>query len=336
MNMESTLFQRIAMYPPVGAYGSHAVHWRATYTSLNTALEFMRYRLFALAIVIALISMSASVNAQTAASQVQGKSVEQQYKSCTNGYYTGPRPGRVRYTKDKWIWVVTPEFAQKFCMPTAFISNELKGAEAIAFKVMEENDEEVCGWGDKVEVCSGRKSLRFEIYIKTSINLPKKRDVAYYSLAAMPSRFLIAMTKTEIQSASNRPNNVPRVGALDVFESQQVGLQGVKDGKIIWPITTLYTQIYFRELFDGIDYMAFHGLTGFWNLPRMEKEAVQDFVISFRHLKDEKKNDGKDLKELAHVITLPKAFADKLRAIDKAPGMGIEELGKRALGLRTN
>ena len=27
------------------------------------------------------------------------------------GYYSGPRPGKNRYTKDEYLWVVTPEFA---------------------------------------------------------------------------------------------------------------------------------------------------------------------------------------------------------------------------------
>ena len=146
-----------------------------------------------LAMVFALAAINTSANAQTPMSQAQGEKLEQQYKGCTNGYYTGPRPGRIRYTKDNWIWVVTPEFAKKFCMPAEFISEELKGAEAIAFKVVEDQNEEVCGWGDKTEVCAREKSLRFEIYMKNSIKLPKVRDLGYYSSATLPSHFLIKL-----------------------------------------------------------------------------------------------------------------------------------------------
>lgn len=276
---------------------------------------------------------SATVSAQTAAAPAAKNNPEQQYKGCSNGYYMGPRPGRVRYTKDPWIWVVTPEFAKKFCMPTEFISTELKGAEAIAFKINVDNDEEICGWGDRVEVCSGSKDLRFEIYIKNSIKIPKERDLSYYNSATMPSHFLITPSKIETQAAMARAKSSPRTGALSVFESQQVGLQGVKNGKIAWPITTLYLKTYFREVYEGLDYMAFHGQTGLLNKPRMEREGIQDFVIGFDRLKDTNKSDGKDLRELAHVITLPRSFSDKVRARDKASGMSMEELGKRALGI---
>jgi hypothetical protein len=286
-----------------------------------------------LLIVITLVTMFTSVEAQVPASQASREALELQYKNCTNGYYTGPRPGRVRYTKDTWLWVVTPEFAKKYCMPAEFVSSELAGAEAIAFKVVEDQNEEICGWGDKVEVCGRAKDLRFEIYIKNSINLPKKRDLPLYNSVSLPSSFLITSTNADKRSAILSNEKYPKIGAKSVFESQQVGLVGIKNGKIAWPITTLYSQIYFRELYEGIDYMAFHGQTGMFSNPRMEKQGIQDFIISFDHLKDTKKSDGKDLKDLAHVITLPRSFSDKIRARDKAPGMGMEELGRRALGM---
>ena len=300
-------------------------------TSLRVLPGVRSCRLLAIAMTFAAINTSAS--AQSSAAQAKVDNLEQQYHSCKNGYYSGPRPGRVRYTKDTWLWVVTPEFAKKFCMPAEFISAELKGAEAIAFKVVEDPNEEICGWGDKVEVCNRGKDLRFEIYMKNSITLPKERDLPYYNPASLPSVFLISMTKQEMKAATDTTKNFPRPGTLNVFESQQVGLHGVKEGKIAWPITTLYSQLYFREVFEGIDYMAFHGQTGLLNRPRMEKEGIQDFVIAFNHLKDTNKSDGKDLKDLAHVITLPRSFSDKIRVRDKAPGMSMEELGKRALGI---
>lgn len=68
--------------------------------------------------------------------------VKAKYQNCPNGYYSGPRPGKARYTNDNFIWAVTPEFAGKFCMPPEFVSSELKGAEAVAFRIVEDSDEE--------------------------------------------------------------------------------------------------------------------------------------------------------------------------------------------------
>lgn len=60
-----------------------------------------------------------------------------QDQNYSEGTYSGPRPGRVRYTKDTFIWVTTPEFAKKFYMPEEFIRSELKGVEAVVFKIIE-------------------------------------------------------------------------------------------------------------------------------------------------------------------------------------------------------
>lgn len=257
--------------------------------------------------------------------------VEQQYKNCPNGYYSGPRPGRVRYTKDPWLWVVTPQFAQKFCMPPEFVSTELKGAEAVAFKISERQDEEVCGWGDKAEVCSREKNLRFEIY--TAAKLPKARNVPYFSPAKLPSNLLISSTEKERKALDRSVKETPRVGALGVFETQQIGLHGIKDGKVVWPIVTLYTQLYYAEVFEGLDFLAVEGSTGFFTNPRMEKLDIRRFVIAFRIPGEPKKSDGRPVNEFAHVIELPESYTDKVRVADKARGMNIEELGKRALGI---
>ena len=53
-----------------------------------------------------------------AASQVSEAELRAKYQSCPLGYYSGPRPGKNRYTKDEYLWVVTPEFAAAYCMPS--------------------------------------------------------------------------------------------------------------------------------------------------------------------------------------------------------------------------
>ena len=53
--------------------------------------------------------------------------VKAKYQNCEGGWYSGPRPGKARYAKDPFLWVVTPEFAKRFCMPPEFVSTDLKG-----------------------------------------------------------------------------------------------------------------------------------------------------------------------------------------------------------------
>lgn len=64
--------------------------------------------------------------------------IDAKYRTCPSGYYSGPQPGKARYAHNPFMWVVTPEFAKRLCLPDAFISTELKGAEAVAFSRFEQ------------------------------------------------------------------------------------------------------------------------------------------------------------------------------------------------------
>lgn len=104
--------------------------------------------------------------------------VRAKYQNCPEGYYSGPRPGKRRYTKDEYLWVVTPEFAAAYCMPPEFIDKELQGAEAIAYKPVQEGAEN-CGFGGNREACGRRTAHGFEIYYKSSLKLPSASETKY-------------------------------------------------------------------------------------------------------------------------------------------------------------
>ena len=263
--------------------------------------------------------------------------VKARYQNCPNGYYSGPRPGKARYTKDNFIWTVTPEFARKFCMPPEFVSTELKGAEAVAFRIVEDADEETCGWGGRGEVCARMKELRFEIYFDAAVVLPKENDLKLSVRARRPSALLITRSKAAIekdQEAWRRnPTTDPKIRIWPAFGISQFGLDGFKDGKVIWPIAGLREYIWNENIFEGINYLALQGSTGFLANPRMENFGVTRFAIVVRRLGDTKKSHGRAISEFAHVIELPESFTDQVRAADKARGMKVEELGMRSFGI---
>jgi hypothetical protein len=86
------------------------------------------------------------------------------YNTCPSGYYGGPQKGKVWYTQDPYLWVVTPAFAKRMCMPPEFVHEGLKGAEAVAFRIASNNEEVNCGWGGNDQSCSGELVFRVEIY----------------------------------------------------------------------------------------------------------------------------------------------------------------------------
>lgn len=76
-----------------------------------------------------------------------------------NQKYDGYRP----YTKDQNIWIVTPTFAKIFGMEDEYISTDLTGVEAIAYRVEDTYTE--CGFGGDADACMKNTRGILEVYI---------------------------------------------------------------------------------------------------------------------------------------------------------------------------
>lgn len=260
--------------------------------------------------------------------------IKARYQNCELGFYHGAQPGKVRYVKDRYIWAVTLEFAKKFCMPEEFVSHELKGAEAVAFKLVPGGFGENCGFGGKAEVCAQGVDLRFEIYISRDVKLPVKNEVDFYygRMHRYDSYSLIGHSDATAQMGRDRWKNNPTPGAIPRFDTNAFGLAGIQGDKVVWPLTTLYLDEYRGKLYDGsIDYIAVQGQTGNFRNRRMLKEGIREFVIEMRGLNDRKNSDGRALNEFAHLIRLPIAMGEQIQALDLGEGTDWEALAKRAL-----
>lgn len=64
------------------------------------------------------------------------------------------RPGRGVVDKDPNVYVYSEEFAQRFRMPMQWVSSELKGVDAVAFRVRSGYTK--CGWGGDPAACSDK------------------------------------------------------------------------------------------------------------------------------------------------------------------------------------
>lgn len=259
--------------------------------------------------------------------------VRAKYQNCPEGYYSGPRPGKRRYTKDDYLWVVTPEFAAAYCMPPEFIDKELKGAEAIAYKPVQEGAEN-CGFGGNREACGRRTAHGFEIYYKSSLKLPSPYETKY----SYPSFYMIPSSKHLLsRSAANRelPAEAQawvnaRPGAQRKFTGW--GLVGVKGNKPVWPIAAYREIQYIEELLPGYNYTSIEGSMGFFTNPRMEELGAAQFVLRLNKPGEQRDDELLDLRtDYAHVIHLPKAFVEKLRIVDKQGGKAFQELLRKAM-----
>lgn len=266
--------------------------------------------------------------APTAMTQAE---VKVAYQSCPVGYYSGPRPGKSRYTKDEYLWVVTPEFAAAYCMPPEFIDKTLKGAEAIAYKLVYEGSEN-CGFGGNKEACGRRTAHGFEIYYKSSLQLPSVSSTKYnYTGFWMipTSKHLLSSHKIRTPAEAVAWQK-ERPGAETRFRGW--GLVGVKGPKPVWPITALREIQYIEELLPGYNYLSVEGSMGYFSNPRGEKMGATQFVLVLDKLGDKRDDEQKDLRtDYGHVIYLPEPFVTKIRQIDKQGDQAFRALLKKAL-----
>ncbi len=257
--------------------------------------------------------------------------IKAKYQNCPDGYYSGPRPGKARYTKDEYLWVVTPEFAAAYCMPPEFIDKTLRGAEAIAYKPVQEGSEN-CGFGGNKEACSRRTAHGFEIYYKSSLKLPSVSDTKY-SYGAF---YMIESSKHLLSR-----NRIPTPSEAEKYEAERPGRQtkfrgwglvGVKGNKPVWPIAAYREIQYIEALLPGYNYLSMEGSMGFFSNPRGEKQGANQFVLVLDKPGETRKDEERDLRtDYGHVIYLPEAFVDKIRQVDKQGYAQFQNLLRQAL-----
>jgi hypothetical protein len=279
-------------------------------------------------------STSTTVSTTLAATPASAD-LEAQYKSCPEGYYSGPRPGRVRYTKDDYIWAVTPEFAAAYCMPPEYVDKTLKGAEAIAYKPVYEGYES-CGFGGNKEACGRGTFHGFEIYLRSSTKLQSVSDTKFsfsalhmnaYSKHLLSSNALANRNGRAVEQWFNdRPGGSMRTKGW--------GLVGVKGSVPVWPIVALYEKQYIEDLLPGYNFLSLFGSMGYFSNPRFEKLGVSQFVLRLRKSTDGMKEDeDMDIRtDYAHVIYLPEPFLSKVRQVDKQGAKAFDALVQKALG----
>jgi hypothetical protein len=287
--------------------------------------------LLGLAALSAAMAVQAQATGQPASSNATPQDLEAQYRSCPQGYYSGPRAGRNRYTKDEYLWVVTPEFAAAYCMPPEFIDKTLKGAEAVAYKPVQEGAEN-CGFGGNKEACGRRTAHGFEIYYKSSLKLPSSSNTkySYGAIYMIPSsKHLIGPHKTKTPK-EHEVWESERPGYQQRFKGW--GLVGVKDTKPVWPIAAFREIQYIEDLLPGYNYLSIEGSMGFFSNPQGEKLGATNFVLRLSKAGDKRDDEEKDLRnDYAHVIYLPNPFVNKIRQVDKQGDEAFKALLKQAL-----
>ncbi len=262
---------------------------------------------------------------------------EKRWQSCPDGYYSGPRPGRRNYSNDKYLWVVTPEFAKRFCMPDEMIDPELKGAEAIAFKrVASEDGDDRCSVRDGKPHCVDDGVGRFEVYLKSNLNLPAAHpEVKFFDGEKNFSGWHIAVESRAATCQLYRkgkyqfpPGTTSRFGNYCAHPDRgyQFGLIGIQRSGKEWGLASLWEVGFRAEWAPSIDLVILEnrGMAGTLDInPRGVAAGVGRYAIVLDDSRKPRKCPWSDCalvpNDFEHVIYLPNNYVSRIKAsVDQA------------------
>ena len=268
---------------------------------------------------------------------------------CADGEYRGPEPGKKQWAKDEYTWAVSRDFAKRFCMPESMVSDELKGAEAVAFRV-KPSHEATCRIENGQEVCRRKAELQLELYLRSDLNLPKSHpEVRFYQVPrAEDSSALVIGTRYVMGQFARRKSGQwtdppGQTAPFHVFsgdeESRRVKFMHVEFGAgNLAAAGADFTERYYQANWvDGIDLIrlgegAAIGL-GTLQPPSENKQGIG--VIRQRDLPgcgscEEKQRITRD--RYAPLIEFPRWLSERIYAYDKQQGDLFMGAVKRALG----
>lgn len=267
---------------------------------------------------------------------------------CPDGEYRGPEQGKKVWTQDDYTWAVTRDFAERFCMPESMISDELGGAEAVAYR-LKPSDEATRRLEGGQEVCRHKAELQLELYIRSHLGLPKSHpEVQFYQAWwSEASSGSIIKTNQGLKRHYRRhagawtdpPGRTPPFNANEDKRTKFVYLNFAdKDAPHF--VSNLYETYYQANWVDDMDLVRLEP-SGALGLGMLSDERVKlpsrRFGIGlirerdFRHGREGGAKLTRD--RYAHVVDLPSRISDLIFAYDKQQGELFINAAKRALGV---
>ena len=256
---------------------------------------------------------------------------------CTDGEYKGPDTGKSRYLKDDFTWFVTRDFAKRFCMPESFVDEQLKGAEALAWRV-KPSEEAICSIKDGKEICSRKNLFELDLYLKSNLALPKADpEVLYYWNDLQPissSGEIISTNRRLIDMHARREGKYqePPGGRAPFFTPSGSGeknrvlflyLRAMPQGTLRLQ-TDLIEKYYRANWANGLDIVSLRASTGLGlgtiDDPANPYREIRNFVIGVNPQRKQPGNmqaeDQLTRRDYAHTIEVPDRLGAMISAYD--------------------
>jgi len=212
---------------------------------------------------------------------------------------------RGTYRKDTNVWVYTSAFAKRFGMPQQWIDDDLKGAEALAYRLDLDVYGTKCGYFSNVENCRPATACVLDMYIDDKANLPWNNKARYASMYGRKSKALLW---------PQDPNDKPAYLYRRTKRGQQykMGLDVVYVSGSKIPLNNYFVLEYDRDIYKNLDYVSGTMTCGSFGKSRDIKVEIDKPVL--RKNGSIKYNYG----SLAHSITVPNSFMERIETYDKA------------------
>jgi len=214
---------------------------------------------------------------------------------------------RGTYRKDTNVWVYTSAFAKRFGMPQQWIDDDLKGAEALAYRLDLDVYGTKCGYFSNVENCRPATACVLDMYIDDKANLPWNNKARYASMYGRKSKSLLR---------SQYPNDKPAYLYRRTKRGQQYKLGLDSTGVVYgendkWGLGTYDILEYDRDIYKNLDYLSGSVICHSFGEERDVKINIDNPVF--------RKDGSVSMKStLAHQIKIPNSFMGRIEVYDKA------------------
>jgi len=160
--------------------------------------------------------------------------------------------------KDNNVWVYERSFAERFGMPERWIDEDLKGAEAVAYRVEAKNTRS-CGYFGETDNCRTNYYCVFDLYLSDSDSerLPWKTDRKVgFAKEDTSVPFLSAQSRSDQKGWDEDEQRYDR-SRLNIGIDTMSWVSGPPtEGKVFSASSDrVRVQSYDRKIFEGLDYI---------------------------------------------------------------------------------
>jgi hypothetical protein len=206
-----------------------------------------------------------------------------------------PKAGKA-YNEDINVWVYTSEFAQRFGMPKEWVDDELKGAYAVAYRVVT-TPFRTCFLSGDPNKCMTNRECMLDVYIPDDAKIPWADDRPMARLHDYDSARYVLPQTPEDRTWWLRPIGIESPGKKARRPLIYFGqVRNDKRGSLL-------IREYDKTIYPGVSYISFS--RGCWEMGRVAYQI--DFLKDSAALSDDYAKS-----DIAHRIEVPEQYMKRV------------------------